>query len=449
MKKIILAALILPVLSFSQDKQPKCWFETGGYAWEGALHLNDSVKLRFLFTIFETKGAGKIIYIYNGQERITVDQVTLKNDSLLFKMPVFDSEFKCKWQSKYKKTDSLSGVWINHARKTKNIIPFSARRFQYKTARMLIGSPFRGKWETTFSPGDKDNESKAVGIFTLPHCWDFIYGTFLTETGDYRYLCGTDSYEYHYSYLHDSLRQKGMSDLEWKYERKKIARTDTIMELSCFDGAHAFYFKAKIKADGTLEGDFYSGSHWHEKWIAKRNDSFELRNPDSLTCLKPGYDKINFSFKNLEGKTVSLSDDRYRGKVVIIYVMGSWCPNCMDETKYLAEFYKKYKSKGVEIVALAFEKDTSFAKAKAHCEKLKAKFDVQYEILLTQKTGKDQASAALPMLNAVMSFPTTIYIDKNGNVRKIYTGFTGPGTGIYYDKWAEENILFVEKLLKE
>ncbi|MEW6469076.1 MAG: TlpA disulfide reductase family protein [Bacteroidota bacterium] len=445
MKKLLILLLFAQNLS---AQKTDCWFSGSDYAWSGALQLNDSIRLGFLFQIVNKDGK-TTIYVYNGPERITVNETTRNGDSLIFKMPVFDSEFKCKWQSKYEKNDSLSGIWINHARKAKNTIPFSAIRIHYKTVASCPCKPFTGRWEASFSPGDSAKQTKALGIFKDPNCWDFIYGTFLTETGDYRFLSGSVYYDYKYVYLHDSLRPKGMSDFDWMDARKKLARTDTTMELSCFDGAHAFYFKAKKNKDGTISGDFYSGSHWHEKWIAKRNDSFELRHPDSLTYLRPGYDKIDFKFKNLQGKEVSLSDDKFKNKVVIVQIMGSWCPNCMDETKYLAEFYKKYKNKGVEVIALAFEKNSDYEKARAAVEKLQKKFGVEYEILITEKVGKAEASDALPMLNQVMAFPTTIYIDKKGKVRKIHTGFNGPGTGAYYDKWVEQNQLFIEKLLEE
>jgi thiol-disulfide isomerase/thioredoxin len=426
MKKYFLF-LFISALGHAQTKMD-CHFAGGGHAWNAKLKLNDSISLSFYFKMV-TRPKPEI-YIYNAGEVITVTEIKITADSIYFKMPVFDSEFRCKWQSKFERNDSISGVWINHARKTKNIIPFSAKEFIYKTAASCYGcSFFEGKWETTFSPGDKENEYKALGIFATPNCWDFMYGTFLTETGDYRYLCGTP---------------------EITHENKlKNLPVDTFITLQCFDGSHAFVFKGKKLKDGTIAGDFYSGAHWHEKWVAKKNDDYQLTNPDSLTYLKNGTEKINFSFKNLEGKTISLTDEKYKNKVIIVQVMGSWCPNCMDETRYLSEFYKKYKSKGIEIIALAFEKDTAFEKAKYNCERLKKKFDVQYDILLTQKTGKDQASNVLPMLNAIMSFPTTIYIDKNGVVRKIHTGFNGPGTGEYYEKWTEDNLNFIEKLLNE
>ena len=176
---------------------------------------------------------------------------------------------------------------------------------------------------------------------------------------------------------------------------------------------------------------------------------FDLRNPDSLTYLKPGYTKVDFNFKNLEGKYISLKDEKFKNKVVLIQIMGTWCPNCMDETKFLAPFYEKYKSKGLEVVGMAFERTDDFAKAVSNVQRLKTKFNANYEFLITMKTGAAQASEALPMLNNIMAFPTTIYIDKKGIVRKIYTGFYGPATGDKYTKYVEETTRFIEKLLAE
>jgi hypothetical protein len=121
----------------------------------------------------------------------------------------------------------------------------------------------------------------------------------------------------------------------------------------------------------------------------------------------------------------------------------------MDETKFLSGFYDQYKIKGVEVIGLAFERNPDFSKAASNLTRLKTRFNVTYELLITEKTGKDQASSALPMLNAVMAFPTTIYIDKKGSVRKIHTGFNGPATGEKYTDFVKETTRFIESLLNE
>ncbi|MCC6691208.1 MAG: TlpA family protein disulfide reductase [Bacteroidia bacterium] len=278
---------------------------------------------------------------------------------------------------------------------------------------------FNGKWEITFSPNTSD-EYKGIGLFEHTNKFSqHVTGTILTETGDYRYLEGA-------------------------------AVNDTTLYLSCFDGAHAFVFSAKMKSDNTLHGDFYSGSHWHEKWQAKRNDKFELRNPDSLTFLKTGYSKLEFSFPDLSGNNVSLSDTKYKNKVVIVQIMGSWCPNCMDETKFLSTFYEQHKAAGLEVIALAYERTGDVKKAISNVQRVIKKFNCNYDALIAATSSDNKkASETLPMLNKIMSFPTTIFIDKKGNVRKIYTGFSGPATGSYYEKYVDDINAFVGKLLKE
>jgi alkyl hydroperoxide reductase subunit AhpC len=105
----------------------------------------------------------------------------------------------------------------------------------------------------------------------------------------------------------------------------------------------------------------------------------------------------------------------------------------MDETAYMVNYYKKYHSKGVEVVGLAYERTTDFARSQKTLTQLKNRFDVKYPLLITGYTSnKIETAKSLPMLTKVVGFPTTIIIDKSGDVRKIHTGFSGPVTGNYY-----------------
>lgn len=383
--------------------------------WRGVLQLNDSMQLPFNFETVVSKSSIKIIFI-NAEERIEAKEVKRQGDSLLIKMPVFDSEFRCRIYE-----DSLQGNWVNHARKSRNIIPFKAFYNVDYRFKPLGSAPvklpvkqFGGKWEVTFNPG-MNNSYKAIGEFRQSHD-NKVHGTFLTETGDYRYLDG----------------DAGFFGLR----------------LSHFNGAFAFLFTAIPKGD-SLIGNFWSGAHGHERWVAVKNAGFRLREADSLTFLKPGYEKISFTFPDIEGKMVSLSDDRFKGKVIIVQVMGTWCPNCMDETAYLAQLHKKYRQQGLEVIALTFERTDDINKAIANVNRVKKHYGAEYEFLMTGKTGAAAAAQALPMLDHVMAFPTTIFIDRNGKVRKIHTGFSGPGTGDSYEKFTAATEQLVTKLLNE
>lgn len=372
----------------------------------------NKIELPFNFDVIK-KGKKFQIIIKNAEEKIVVDEITIKGDSVNFKMPVFDTEFRTKLVN-----GNLQGVWINHYRKEKNSIPFKAEfnksnRFAFTPGKQ--NPYFEGRWETTFSPGKPDS-SKAIGVFNHIEQTDYIHGTFLTETGDYRFL-------------------EGMKVVNKLY-------------LSCFDGSHAFLFIAEYNND-KLQGTFYSGSHWKENWTAVKNDKFKLREADEITTIKNTNEKLTFSFPNLEGKTITLADKKFENKPVIIQIMGSWCPNCMDESAYLSGVYKEYQKEGLEIIALAYEKTSDYEVSKKQVTRLKNKFDIRYEILITSLTGKEKASESMAALNKIIAFPTTIYLNKQHDIVKIHTGFSGPATGNDYLAFKQKTEALINQLIKQ
>lgn len=411
MKKLAHLFIFFSVFGFSQTK-----LKSG--TWRGVLTLSEKRNELVLPFNFNVRYMGEFlsIDILNAEEKITVTEIAISGDSVNFKMPVFDSEFRT-----VLKNDTLRGWWINNSKKEKNKIPFEAyyndkRRFATSAK---VKSDFTGRYEVTFSPKTPD-EYKAIGIFK--QVGNKITGTFLTETGDYRYLEG-------------SVQNNNMT-------------------MSCFDGAHAFLFFANSgkktgKAD-SLEGKVFYGISGSEDWVAVRNDKFKLKDPEGITTLKSPDEKVNFSFPNLEKQTVTLNDAKFDNKVVVIQIMGSWCPNCMDETAYLAKVYKQYKNKGLEIISLAFEKTDDFEKNKKNISRLKTKYGVDYEILVTGLSGKAKASESLSFLNGIAAFPTTIILDRQHNVKNIYTGFNGPATGKEYELYKKKTeSLLTELLLKK
>lgn len=377
------------------------------------LNEKENIELPFNFDVVYKRKKPQII-IRNGDEKIYVDEIKIKGDSIKIKMPIFDTEFKC-----VIKGNDLEGVWINNYRKEKNILPFKAIYGETNRFNFVPGKAnpyFEGKWEVTFSPRTKDS-SKAIGVFHHVEQTDYMTGTFLTETGDYRFL-------------------EGMKNGDKMY-------------LSCFDGSHAFLFIGKLLEGTTINGMFYSGAHWQENWTAVQNPDFKLRSSEELTTLKNPDEVINISFPDLNNKKISLSDKRFLNKPVIIQVMGSWCPNCMDESAYLSGVYEKYKKEGLEIIALAYEKTTDFKKAKAQVTRLVKRYNIKYPVLLTLQTGKDKASESLAFVNKINAFPTTIFLNKQHKVVKIHTGFNGPATGNEYLSFRESTESLIRKLLKE
>jgi len=224
-------------------------------------------------------------------------------------------------------------------------------------------------------------------------------------------------------------------------------KVNNTLFLSGFDGGHAYLFTAEINDKASLDGKFYSGSSWQENWTGRRNENFKLTGAEEITFLKNKDEKINFTFPDLEGKHVSLNDKKFENKPVIIQVMGSWCPNCMDESIYFSSLYKNYKNQGLEIIALAFEKTNDFEKAKSLLTRVKTRLKIDYTILITQQTGREKASETLSALNKITAFPTTLFLDKQHRVVKIHTGFSGPATGYEYEVYIRRTESLIKELL--
>lgn len=348
--------------------------------------------------------------IYNATETIPVDEIMIRNDSIIIKPPVFEGYIAARLTDGH-----MEGAFIKES--LDRVVPFTAtfgveERFD---VRLPSNIDISGIWETEFNAGETD-QYMAKGIFIQKG--NKVHGTFETTTGDYRYLDGVID--------RDSLK------------------------LSTFDGAHAFLFAAKV-TDSSLIGTYYSGNHSREPFVGLRNGDFVLPNPDSLTFLKEGYDRLAFSFPDDSGNMISLTDDKFKGKVVLIQIMGSWCPNCLDETKYYVDYLKRNQPDNLEMVALAFEYAKTQEKAFNSIKRLRERIGVEYPILLAQygTSDKKRAQEKLPMLNHVLSYPTTIFIDKKGDVRKIHTGFNGPATGDKFILFKAEFDTFVKDLLSE
>ncbi len=356
------------------------------------------------------QGEGYRATLINGQERIAVPEVTFAEGQLSMAFPAFNNRIDATWAGG-RLTGTLTLV-KRYGRK--QLVPFAAEPGAAETA---PASPaevdLSGRWDVSFTEPD-GTRYPAVGEFAQRG--NRLYGTFLTETGDYRYLEGT-------------VRGREMT-------------------LSTFDGAHAFLFKG-LASEGQLSGRFWSGTEWEETWTAVRNPKAKLADARKLTFLKPGYDRFTFSFPNPDGELVSLDDERFDGKVVVVTLAGSWCPNCHDEAAFMAPLYKRLRDSGLEVVALMYEHLGEFDAAAAQVRRFRAKFGIEYPTLIAGISDKTEAAKTLPALNHVLAYPTTIFIDRGGRVREIHTGFSGPGTGEHYEQLTREMTSFIEDLLAE
>jgi thiol-disulfide isomerase/thioredoxin len=381
---------------------------TEGY-WLAELQLGDRQSLPFNFRVMAMGNDKYNIEVYNAEETILIDEIEVMGDSVVIKMPVFEGYLAGKFNAQ-----EINGKFIkeNEGRK----VPFRAvhgikERFKKSET---PNTNISGEWEVEFNPNTPESYM-AKGIFKQID--DKVSGTFRTTTGDYRFLEGINS-------------------------------ADSV-KFSTFNGARAYLFKAKA-TDSSIVGVFYSGNHSKEVFVAKRNENYKLPNMEALTYVKKGFDILNFSFPDTSGNMVSLSDPVYDDKVVIVQIMGTWCPNCLDETKFLVEYLKEHSNKKIAVIALAFEYAKTKEAAFKSIDRLRERIGVEYPVLLAQYGGIDKklAQEKLPMLNHVFSFPTTIIVDKRGDVQKIYTGFNGPATGSIYDSFKKDFHNFILQLLE-
>jgi peroxiredoxin len=378
--------------------------------WRGTFILPGN-EIPFLFEVKGTDPDSTAVSLINGTDRFKLDHISYRSDSVTIPIDLYDAVLKGKIEG-----NSINGKFIkNGTGKKDEGIPFKAlwdshQRFPARNEAPSVS--LTGTWDCEISYNNQVD--KTVGIFSQNG--SSLTGSILTSSGDYRYLDGM------------------------VYARKFI--------LSEFCGSTPYLVKGEFTDDNTFSREFITPRQ-SSKLIGKRNPNASLPDPYSISHLKEGYSSVSFSFPDLDGKPVSLSDPKYKGKVVIVTVLGSWCPNCLDENTYLSSWYKENRQRGVEIIGLGFERKDDFKDAQKSLSRLKERLDIQYELLIAGKSTTESASKALPALTGISAFPTTLFIDKKGNVKRIHTGFSGPATGRYYDEFKTEFNQLIDKLLAE
>jgi len=352
--------------------------------------------------------------VVNGEEVLPIDTARIDGDKVILRFEQYDSEISARLSEDRM---TMTGTWVRQAGRRRPVMVFTASRGEAPrfglpvVASAGIDGDITGSWDVLFT--DDEGTSPARGEFRQQG--ERLLGTFLTPTGDYRFLEG----DYRAGHL----------------------------RLSCFDGGHAFLFHAVMDADG-MTGDFWSRSSYHATWTARRAAAGStLPDPYATTTLKNPSGRLRFSFPDLAGRMVSSSDAMFAGKVVLVDVFGSWCPNCNDQAPVLAGLYRAYHEQGLEIVGLAYEMTGDRARDAIFVGKYAERHGVVWPLLLAGTSDKSEASQTLPDLSGVLAFPTLIFIGRDGRVAAIHTGFEGPGTGRHFDELKARYDQLVKSLL--
>tara|TARA_R110001592_G_scaffold307299_3_gene581054 strand:+ start:84670 stop:85872 length:1203 start_codon:yes stop_codon:yes gene_type:complete len=361
------------------------------------MELNDSTSLPFILSLTKHNSIQQAT-IYNSEETIVSDEVSITADSLIITLPVFGSKLAFNILN----NNTLTGEFTSLNRPKDYKINLSAKKQGKRFD--AVSDEFKGRYKITFG---NDSTDLAIGLFESSN--GIVKATFATETGDYRFIEGV-------------------------VKNGKLT-------MSCFDGAHYFYFDADVKGDSLLNGNFYSGNHYHTTWEGVVNNNFELRSATKLTSPLDENAIIN---KTIGG--IQIPDPN--AKITAIQILGTWCPNCMDESRYYAStLFPKYKNKGLAIVGLAFEYKGSDSLIESRISRFKNDLGIQYPIVKAGNASKTEASDLFPQLSKIISFPSTIFLNQKGEILRVHTGFYGPGTGKYFEEYVKETEAFLNSEL--
>ncbi len=382
--------------------------------WQGNLIRTDGQNIVFNFEVKDSIGK-TILYIRNAGERLLVDEIQVTGDSVNIKLPFFEAGFKTKIEA----DGRLTGVFIRHLATADRIQPFVAypkKEERFDLTQGPASVSVQGRYAVRFLNAKGETADTAVGEFSQQG--NAVTGTFLTPSGDYRFLEGV--------------------------------LTGDSLKVSTFDGSHCYVFASKVGTDRSLNGRMYAGISPSTAWTGSWNPKAGLpMDADKPKLVNPAMAQLHFSFPDLDSQMVSIQD--FKGKVVVITIMGSWCPNCMDETHFLSAWYDKNKDRGVAVLGLAYERTTNFQRSKQGLLTFKNRFNVHYPFLITGVTvaDPDKAKKTLPEIDAIQAFPTMIILDKKGNVRLFRAGFEGPGTGGHYELFQQQFNGWIDQLLAE
>lgn len=404
--RICAATLLIGIMGACQANSKEQQSRIAHGTWRFALQMQNQ-ELPFTAEFARHKDGPKL-RIFNGSEVIELSNPYIKEDTLVYAFPVYNTSLLLIQDS----PDLLSGKWID-LNKQNYSIPLVAEynrdfRFTSTKSSTYVASQYKVRFENKNSKGSD-------AILLLDNDQGKLTGTFLTETGDYRFLQGN------------------------------IMNGD--INLSTFDGSHAWLFSATITGDSLTHGHFFSGLHGHTSWYAVADSAFQLRSPESISSIKSGFDKFEFALTDESGKQTT-HEDYIDGKTVTIYhITGSWCPNCMDAAVALQEITQEIGTKYLRVVPIHFEMTDDFEIAKTRVNKMKLDLGLSEHFLFGGKANKESVQKKLPALTQLSSYPTLIFTNKAGDVVKVYTGFYGPGTGKYYEQFKTETKSLLSSML--
>ena len=371
--------------------------------WDAAVVVN-GLEVPFRF---EIAGAGASISgsFFNGDEKVTSTGGKFENESLTLNFDHYATQIEAGLVN-----GRLAGVY----NRATGFYPFYAKRFTPPAAFPNEVPAIDGLWTIG---SVNSNKGESAWRFIVRQSGAEVTAAILRVDGDTGALSGT-------------------------YRNGKFI-------VSHFSGARPLVLELTPQKDGSLE----IVRNRTDKMVAVKDAEAKLKgvaeptDPSRHSSVKDPTEPFKFAFPDITGKIVTNKDERFRNKVIIIGIGGSWCPNCHDEAPFLSELYNKYRDKGLEIVELSFEEEAQKAKGFPRLLAFNKRYGVNYTVLL----AGDQADVQekVPQIHNLNSFPTTIFIGRDGLVRSVHAGFAGAVSGVFHNSAKEEIAANVERLLAE
>jgi thiol-disulfide isomerase/thioredoxin len=373
--------------------------------WDASVVVNGGIEVPFRF---EIAGSGKAIKgsFFNGDEKVTSTTGSFENGALILSFDEYGTKVEATL-----KDGRLEGQYSRGTRGAP--YPFQAKRFAPAPVGDAPIPPIAGLWNIQVG---KSSKGEAAWQLIVRQSGAEASAAILRVDGDTGTLTGT-------------------------YRDGKFV-------LSHFSGARPLRLELTPASDGTLS----VVQNKDNPFTAVRADQARTKglpqpsDPSRFTSVKDPTEPFRFSFPDLNGRVVSNTDEKFRGKVVIVSISGSWCPNCHDEAPFLGELYKKYRSRGLEIVSLSFEEEAQL-KNPVRLRAFMKRYGIEYTVLIPGEPK--ELAERVPQGVNLSSFPTTFFIGRDGRVRAVHAGFPGKASGEFHTQAKEESTATVERLLAE